>query len=546
MPPAQRILFAPALPVIALIGAAIGWRAWYAVQFSQLLDCDHCLVAPTILNEAQPFLVLLCIAWAVGRWLPRWAVVVRIATVAALCVSWGDIAAQRAFATRLNWYEIRKFWNEADTLLDFARVLASSMPHPLLTALVALGALALVYALGRYLATTGTRVSGRGAALGAILIAASLLASEAGTHQFYVRGSLPTFWHTSTRHTPYPAGWQPPHASAPQPAQERTCHPPQTPQDIPRVILVIVESLSSYQSQGFGGIHDWTPHLDRWAQSGWKFNHFLANGKTTEDGLYALLTGRNPLPAPGLDSIYAQPLDRHATLPSLLGRHGFHTAFLTSGDLGFMHKGDWLRRVGFDEIEGHQAPFYDGHQRYHFGAAKDDVLYARALQWMSERAQGQYFLTLETVSTHQPFFDPENNRASAQGAFRYADAALDRFIRQLQSSGFLDNGLLIVTSDHRAMVPASADEKERLGPRHLSRTPLLLLGRGIAPRQEATPLLPARPSALPGPAADQRTCLHREMARFFWNGQRSAARMHRVLQIPGTRPRFFAMRAQGR
>ena len=380
MPP-QRLLLAPALPVIALIGAAIGWRAWYAVQFSQLLDCGNCLVAPTIFNEAQPFLALLCMAWAVGKWLPRWAVAVRIATLVALCISWGDIAAQRAFATRLTWYEIRKFWTEADTLLDFARVLASNTPYPLLTTLVGLGALALVYVLGRYLATTGTRVSGRMAALGAALLSASLLASEANTHQFYVRGSLPTFWHTSTRQTPYPAGWHP----SPS-AQERTCHPPQTPQDIPRVILVIVESLSSYQSQGFGGTHHWTPHLDQWAQSGWKFNHFLANGKTTEEGLYALLAGRNPIPAPGLDSIYAQPLDRHSTLPGLLGRHGFHTAFLTSGDLSFMRKGDWLHRMGFDEIEGHQAAFYNGHQRYHFSAAKDDVLYARALQWMSERA----------------------------------------------------------------------------------------------------------------------------------------------------------------
>ncbi len=253
MPP-QRLLLAPALPVIALIGAAIGWRAWYAVQFSQLLDCGNCLVAPTIFNEAQPFLALLCMAWAVGKWLPRWAVAVRIATLVALCISWGDIAAQRAFATRLTWYEIRKFWTEADTLLDFARVLASNTPYPLLTTLVGLGALALMYVLGRYLATTGTRVSGRMAALGAALLSASLLASEANTHQFYVRGSLPTFWHTSTRQTPYPAGWHP----SPS-AQERTCHPPQTPQDIPRVILVIVESLSSYQSQGFGGTHHWPP-----------------------------------------------------------------------------------------------------------------------------------------------------------------------------------------------------------------------------------------------------------------------------------------------
>jgi len=460
--------------VAALAVAAIGRRAWYAVQFSQLLDCDNCLVAPTVLNEAQPFLALLCLAWAAGRWLTRAAIAVRATIVAVLCLSWADIATQRAFATRLGWHEVRKFWTEAGNLFDFARILTPSLPHALLAAL---GAVAALLVLGRYLTAGNTRIPGLIATLCAGALAAGTLAPGADTHQYYVRGSLPTFWQTPTRHTPYPATWQPPHRDGG--TVGTTCHPPQQPLGLDQVVLVIVESLSSYQSQGFGGIHDWTPQLDHWARRGWQFTQFLANGKTTEDGLYALLTGRNPIPAPGLNTIYAQPLDTAATLPGLLARHGYHTAFLTTGDLAFMHKGDWLRRVGFDEIEGHDAPFYDGQQRYHFSAARDDALYGRALQWMAQRPQGKYLLTLETVSSHQPFLDPESGRISAEGAFRYTDAALGRFIGQLQATGFLDKGMLIIASDHRAMVPATAHEKTRMGPRHLSRIPFVLLGKGM-------------------------------------------------------------------
>ena len=470
------------LTVAALTLTAIGWRAWYAVQFSQLLDCGSCLVAPTILNEAQSFLALLCLAWAAGRWWPRGAVAVRAAMVAVLCISWADIATQRTFAMRLSWYEIRKFWNEAATLLDFAKVVSPSASH---TLLATLSAAAVLLILGRYVASARPRIPGRIAALGACVLAAGVLAPGADTHQYYVRGSLSTFWQVPTRHTPYPANWQPPHGNGS--TLGATCHPPRQPLGVDQVVLVIVESLSSYQSQAFGGIHDWTPQLDRWARNGWQFTHFLANGKTTEDGLYALLTGRNPIPAPGINTIYAQPLDTSATLPSLLARHGYHTAFLTTGDLAFMHKGDWLRRVGFDETEGHDAPFYDGQPRYHFSAAKDDALYGRALQWMDQRPQGKYLLALETVSSHQPFLDPESGRISAEGAFRYTDAALGRFISQLQATGFLEKGLLIIASDHRAMVPATAQEKDRLGPRHLSRVPFLLLGRGMPQRQETAP-----------------------------------------------------------
>ena len=123
---ARKLRLSPSFPIAALICGAIGWRAWYAVQYSQLLDCNNCLLAPAVINEAQPFLLLMCAAWAIGRRLPRWAVAIRLFVGVALCISWGDIAAQQAFSTRLSWYEIRKFWNEAGTLLDFAKVLGTS------------------------------------------------------------------------------------------------------------------------------------------------------------------------------------------------------------------------------------------------------------------------------------------------------------------------------------------------------------------------------------------------------------------------------------
>lgn len=86
----------------------------------------------------------------------------------------------------------------------------------------------------------------------------------------------------------------------------------------------------------------------------------------------------------------------------------------------------------------------------------------------------QDFLTLETVSSHQPFYDPVSGRISTEGTFRYTDAALGRFLDRLQATGFLKDGLLIVTSDHRAMTPATAQERAHMGPRRLSRIPLLL------------------------------------------------------------------------
>lgn len=470
----------------ALLGLALGWRAWRALEFSRLLDCRHCLVAPAMAQEMYPFLGLVCLYGAVARWLPRGKPAVRLAAVLLLCVSVADIAAQEFFYTRLTWHDVAKFWSEADSLLIFLKILGSTKTNALIIALLAIpAALLLVGFVGH----GDAKVPAWASALCGLAFVPLATLQEAGSHHPYIKNSLLTFISTPSRQHSYPVDWVEKHAHTFQHNPPQTCHAPtKAPLLNPsRIILVVVESLSSYHSQAYGGIHNWTPQLDQWARTGWQFNQFLANGKTTEEGLFALLTGHNPLTMPGQASVYARALDSQATLPGTLRRHGFHTAFLTSGDLGFMDKGDWLRRVGFDEIEGHDAPFYDGHPRHHFSAVNDDTLYDRSLQWLREQGPHKTFLTIETVSTHQPFQDPLTRKISIEGAFRYADAALGRFIHQLKASGFLDNSLLIVTSDHRAMVPASASEKAHMGARYLSRIPLLVLGQGIPQRQEATP-----------------------------------------------------------
>lgn len=149
----------------------MGWRAWYAAQFSDLLDCDRCLVAPTVANEAQPFLILICLGWGISKWLPRGIVVLRLAAIGLLCLSWADIATQRTFATRLSWHEVRKFWSEAGALIDFAHIMATG---PLKAVLALLGSVAVLFASVRYLTHQGTRPSGGVAGVSACMLAISV------------------------------------------------------------------------------------------------------------------------------------------------------------------------------------------------------------------------------------------------------------------------------------------------------------------------------------------------------------------------------------
>ncbi len=502
--------------VAAILAAVLALRLSIMQRYSQLLDCANCLVPAALWSQAQLLLALVLADVAARRWLPRRGWLVRALVLACLLIDVLDYWVLDSFLLRLDWQQVLKFAREWGAGRSMALQALSGLA-PWQQALAALAALALASGLLAYLRRPGGRAPlwlVLGCALALALV--TLLQPPRSFHHAYVRNALLAFIDPPSLHRGYSPAWL-----ARNGAHLRQAAAQCTPSSVPapgraaapaprQVLLIVVESLSSYQSQAFGGIHDWTPQLDQWALRGRAFSHFLANGKATEEGLFALLTGRPPLLQPGRGSVYeSSAAAQRPSLPQRLGQAGWLTAFMTTGNLEFMHKGEWLARIGFDKAYGHDHPFYDGMQRYHFDAPWDDALYAHALAWMRKRQEGRYFLVLETVSTHQPYFDPVHQRPSIEGAFRYADAALGRFLQQLQQSGFLQRGLVVITGDHRAMVPTDAREWEHFGEDTMSAVPLLLLGRGVQPGWEhgyfsQQDLLPSLQRLLTG----QAPCLH--------------------------------------
>lgn len=481
----RRVPFAALIAIFFCV--LVGVRVQMMWGYSALFDCDGCLVIPSLLSEAQLLLGLVCADLAARRWLGRGAWAVRVLVLCCLLIWLLDAWVRANFHVRLDWREVRKFWQELGSAEFFLRVFLSQGLAKLM--LSVLGVVAALWAALGYLRQQRIREPAWLLPLTGLLLALILLAApERHYHHMNLRNALEAFVDPPTLYREYSADWveqQRPRLRAAV-AASRTCTAQASVDPKPtQIVLVVVESLSNYQSQAFGGIRDWTPQLDRWASKGRRFAHFLANGKTTEDGLFALLTGRPPLLQSGRKTVYESDLEvSRPTLPHVLEQAGYAAAFMTTGNLAFMQKGAWLERVGFPIISGHDAPFYDGMPRYQFDAPEDAALYGHARQWMQAQVQ-PYLLVLETVSTHQPFFDPVEKKPSIEGAFRYADAALGDFLEQLEREGFFDNGLVIVTGDHRAMVPATVQERQQMGENHLSRVPLLLLGASAGIGEES-------------------------------------------------------------
>ncbi len=246
----------------------------------------------------------------------------------------------------------------------------------------------------------------------------------------------------------------------------------------PNVLFVLVESLSMHHSQLFGGARDLTPNLDAIARQYTYIPDFFANGFTTDGGLIALITGRPPVPAVGryesMEAFKGFDDSSHA-LPQLLHDAGYTANFLTTGDLAFLDKTSWLRSLQFDHFEGAENAFYDGWKRRHFNAAEDKALYLRFLQWMDQRGDAKpWFAMLLTVSTHPPFINPETEQSDEPGAFRYADKQIGVLFDELKKRNFFDNGILLISGDHRSMTPLFAQEQAKFGDSAMARVPMVI------------------------------------------------------------------------
>ncbi len=249
------------------------------------------------------------------------------------------------------------------------------------------------------------------------------------------------------------------------------------------VILLLLESWSSWHSALFGGFESWTPNLDTGARRGLRFENFHSIGFSTDKGLVGILAGQQ-LWVPFLHWFETPPF--HSmwgladTLPAVFNRAGYHTAFLTSGPLDLYQKGEWLSDIGFAEVEGNEHPFYADQPRFAFGSASDRALYERALEWIDASSQ-PWLLVLETVSTHQPYKDPESGRRSLELAMKYADRTFGTLLSELDDTQFFDHGILVVVSDHRSMTPMSKLELDRWGQAAHSLVPAFAIGGEFAP-----------------------------------------------------------------
>jgi phosphoglycerol transferase MdoB-like AlkP superfamily enzyme len=255
------------------------------------------------------------------------------------------------------------------------------------------------------------------------------------------------------------------------------------------VILLLVESLSAYQSHFFSGIKDWTPRLDEIAGQETALTNFYANGWTTAGGMISLLVHTFPLVPdrrnalfPFAGALLSDYVDVPRPLPRMLVEQGYATEFVAAGGLAFLGQDTWLRSIGFQKLVGGNDPRYDGQKfRGPFNAVPDRLLYGVALEEAARMpAEKPYFMVVQTLWSHRPFIDPNGGGLhGAEPVFREADSQIGAFYDHLMAAGFFKNGLLFIVGDHRAMEPFEKSEFDRFGASAVARIPAIIATRAI-------------------------------------------------------------------
>ncbi|WNL40142.1 LTA synthase family protein [Halomonas sp. PAMB 3232] len=459
---------------LCLVAALVVRVAVLQDMSSAVLSCRWC-ATPAVIKADVPYLVALALLFAVStlrpvRW---WTLLWRVPAVMGFWLYVLDIATMVQFNSRFMIADARIYLADAElavSVLDQAP-LSVAIACTLLVALSGWWWIRISpqHALSRRFGLTGAALMLSVAGL------ALLLPTPGYVHQWALENVLAANWPTGIDER-YGAQTLGHLQTDPAPYYCTS-----TPAHRDNVVVLVLESWSPYHSQRWSGLNDWTPRLDRLAGEGTWFSRLHAGGSTTNDGLVSLLTGRQlvlPFTPPTQTEAFEGAWRRaEQALPHALAARGYKRSFLTSGDLSFTHKGEWLSHIGFDTLQGHDTPAFDGLARHHFNAVEDAALYEHALSFLRQRQRSPHpqFVVIENVSTHHPFVHPDTHERSEEQVFRYMDDTAADFIEALKRDGFFGNGLLVVVSDHRAMTMMSREEHALLGRAAASNVPGFIL-----------------------------------------------------------------------
>lgn len=220
------------------------------------------------------------------------------------------------------------------------------------------------------------------------------------------------------------------------------------------VILISVESFSAGFMNIFGNPDNLTPNLDSLAEYSLSFTNLYATGTRTVRGLEALSLCVPPTPG---QSIVRRPDNEGLfTLGQVFNKKGYESKYIYGGYGYFDNMNYFFDHSGYTVVD--RVALDDSEIDYEniWGVA-DENLFTLALHEIDMTTQSgkPIFAQVMTTSNHRPYTYPEGridipSHTNRQGAVKYTDYAIGKFIRDASSKPWFTNTVFVIVADHCA------------------------------------------------------------------------------------------------
>ena len=221
------------------------------------------------------------------------------------------------------------------------------------------------------------------------------------------------------------------------------------------VVLISVESYSADFMKAFGGTENITPYLDSLATKGLFFKQLYASGTRTVRGLESLSLG---LPPSSGQSIVKRPNNENLfSLGSVFKSKGYITQYIYGGYSYFDNMKQFFSNNDYEVIDREGLRNEEIHYQNIWGVADEDLFTLAEKTLDNNYAAGKpFFSQIMTVSNHRPYTYPDgridipSKNQSRQGAVKYTDYAIDKFIKDCTKKPWFDNTIFVIVADHCA------------------------------------------------------------------------------------------------
>lgn len=247
------------------------------------------------------------------------------------------------------------------------------------------------------------------------------------------------------------------------------------------VLFLVVDTLRAERLGSYGYERDTSPRLDRVAASGVRFARHLAQSSWTKASMASLWTGLYPART-GIGR-FDQVVPEEARMPAeMLREAGFQTVGL--------YRNGWVAPTfgfdqGFDVYKRPiRAPFPREIRRENptvSDAGTDEGLVEAAVEFLRLRGKQRWFLYLHLMDVHEYLYDEESALFGIHysdvydNSIRWADGVIEVLLSYLAHLGYLDNTLIVLTSDHgEAFAERGFEGHARKVYRETTETPFLI------------------------------------------------------------------------